>query len=79
MDPEKKRQLSELRKDRRKVIGELRKQLNSLEASTNLNTLLAGIVRLLHALVSLQETGLLLKQWREFERKEKENAKQKAA
>lgn len=42
MDPEKRRQLAELRKDRTKVIGKLREQLNKLDGSDNLKTFLRG-------------------------------------
>jgi hypothetical protein len=68
MDPTKKRQLAELRKDRTKVIAGLRAQLNSLRLPENVKTLLA-------ALVSLQETQERLEQWETWEA---QNEKQQA-
>jgi hypothetical protein len=72
MDPTKRQQLAELRKDRTKVIAGLRGQLNSLTSPDALKTLL-------HALVSLQETQFLLEQWDEFEKREAKNEKAASA
>lgn len=67
MDPQKKEQLNELRKDRTKVIAGLREQLNSLRLPDDIKTLLA-------ALVSLQETGDLLDGWKRYEEASNEKA-----
>ena len=56
MDSETKRQLSELRKDRAKVIAGLRGQLNTMRS-------LEDVKLLLKALVSLQESQDLLDSW----------------
>ena len=56
MDPEKRRQLAELRTERTKVTAGLRTQLNSLKVPD-------GLMTLLKALVSLQETQELLDSW----------------
>ena len=56
MDPVKRQQLDELRKDRAKVIAGLRRQLDSLRS-------LEDAKLLLRALVSLQETQLRLEEW----------------
>jgi hypothetical protein len=67
MDPKKREQLNELRKDRTKVIKELRNQLKHFDVNL-----------LLTALVSLAETGDILDQWEHIEREEQENEKQTA-
>lgn len=63
MDQTKKQQLDELREDRRKVIGGLRQQLDSLLLPDALKTLL-------RALVSLQETQARVEEWERYEKRE---------
>lgn len=60
MDPTKRQQLAELRKDRTKVIAGLRGQLNSLKSPDDVKTLLA-------ALVGLSESQDLLDRWERWE------------